>query len=173
MVVDPTVCRSHQGRVAAAPGILRAMEFRAPLRTAGKTATGVEVPDEVVTALGAGQRPLVKVTINGFTFSVTLGSMGGRVMLPVSAERRAAAGIAGGDELDIEMEVDTAPRRLEVPADLAEALESAPQAKRFFDGLTFSQQQIFTVSVEGAKTADTRQRRVQRSIGLLSEGRIR
>ena len=98
------------------------MRFRAELKTNGKTAAGFEVPDQIVADLGGGGRPKVKVTIGGYEFRTSIARMGERYLLGVSNERRAEAGIAAGDTLDVEVELDTAERRVEIPVDLAEAL---------------------------------------------------
>ena len=99
------------------------MRFDATILLAGKSATGIPVPDAVVAQLGSGKRPAVVVTINGFSYRSTVASMRGEFMLPLSAERREAAGVAAGDEVEVELELDTAPRVVEVPVDLAAALE--------------------------------------------------
>ena len=145
------------------------MRFRTTLLQGGKTATGIEVPAEVVDALGAGRRPPVRVTINGYTYRSTVAVMGGAYMVGVSAENRAGAGVKGGDEIDVELELDTAPRELAVPADFAAALDAEPDARRFFDGLSYSNRQWHVLSVEGAKTDETRQRRIAKSVEMLKE----
>jgi len=149
------------------------MRFRTTLLQGDKTATGMRVPDEVVESLGKGQRPAVRVTINGFTYRNTIAVMGGVYMVGVSAENRAGAGVAGGDEVDVDIELDTAPREVTVPADFAAALETEPDARRTFDGLSYSNKSWHVLSVEGAKTDETWQRRIARSVGALREGRVR
>jgi hypothetical protein len=149
------------------------MRFRATIEQSGKTATGIRVPDEVVTGLGAGKRPAVRVTIGGHTYRSTVASMGGVFMVGVSAENRASAGIAAGETVDVDIELDTAPREVTVPPDLAEALERDAAAKRTFDELSYSNKQWHVLSIEGAKTAETRRRRIAKSIGMLREGRAR
>src|SRR5690348_17158594 len=99
------------------------MKFHAILQSHGKTATGIEVPEEVVAILGAGKRPPVRVTINGHTYRSTIAVMGGVYMLGVSAENRLGAGVAAGDELEVDLELDAAPREVSVPPDFAEALD--------------------------------------------------
>ena len=94
-------------------------------------------------------------------------------MVGVSAETRQKAGVAGGDEVDVDIELDTAPRVATVPPDLAAALDAEPAARRTFDGLTFSMQNYHVQSVEGAKTPETRQRRIEKSVATLREGRAR
>jgi hypothetical protein len=147
------------------------VRFRATLLGAGKTATGIEVPPDVVASLGQSKRPAVRVTINGHTYRSTVAVMGGKFMLGVSAENRAAAGVAAGDRLDVDLELDTAPREVAVPSDLAAALKRDKEAKRFFDRLSYSRKQRIVLSVEGAKAAETRQRRIDKSVKDLREGR--
>jgi hypothetical protein len=148
-------------------------DFRATLESHGKTATGFAVPPEVVEALGAGRRPPVRVTIRGHTYRSTVAVMGGRNLLGVSAENRSAAGVAAGDELDVHLELDTLPREVSVPPELAQALAGDAKARAFFDGLSPGQKQWHTQSVESAKTDETRSRRVAKSVEMLREGRKR
>ena len=149
------------------------MRFRTTILQGGKTSTGIQVPDEVVEALGSGRRPAVKVTINGYTYRSTVAVVGGRYMVGVSAENRAGAGVAGGDEVDVDMELDTAPREVAVPADLAAALDAEPAARRTFDGLSYSNRSWHVLQVTGAKTEETRQRRIAKSVDVLKQGRAR
>ena len=143
------------------------MRFRATVELNGKTATGIEVPTEVVAALGPSKRPPVRVTIGRHTYRSTVASLGGRFMLPVSAEHRAAAGIAAGDEVDVGLEPDTEPREVEIPPDLAAAIAGDPEAKQAFDGLPYSQKQRHVLAIEGARTPDTRQRRIAKALDTL------
>jgi len=122
--------------------------------------TGIEVPPDVVEALGAGGRPAVVVTVNGHTYRSTVGARGGRHLIPFSADRRRETGLAGGDPIEVTLEVDTAPRTVEVPDDLAAALAAAPGARAAFDALSPSARKAHVTGVEGAKAAETRARRV-------------
>ncbi len=149
------------------------MRFRTTILKNGKTATGIHVPDEVVASLGAGKRPKVTVTINGYSYRSSVASMDGRFMVGVSATVRAGAGVAGGDTVDVDIELDTAPREVTVPPDFAAALKREPDAKRFFEGLSYSNQQWHVLSIEAAKTPETRQRRIDKSVDMLREGRAR
>jgi hypothetical protein len=149
------------------------VRFRTTLEQAGKTATGFEVPSTVVEGLGAGKRPAVRVTINGFTYRNTIASMGGRFMVGVSAENRAGAKVAGGDVIDVDIELDPAPRVVTVPKDLAAALKKDVKAKKTFDALSNSNKGWHVSSIEGAKTDETRQRRIAKSVAALREGRPR
>ena len=147
------------------------MRFHATLEQSGKTATGVGVPAEVVDALGPGRKPAVTVTINGYSYRSSIASMGGRFMLPVSAEVRGGAGVAAGDELEIDVELDTTPREVVVPEDLGAALDADADARRFFDGLSYSNKRRIVLSVEGAKTAETRTRRIEKAVASLRDGK--
>jgi bacteriocin resistance YdeI/OmpD-like protein/uncharacterized protein DUF1905 len=147
------------------------MRFRTTVILAGKTATGVEVPTEIVEALGSGKRPAVTVTINGHTYRSTVASMGGKFLLPISAEHRGHTGVAAGEEIEVDVELDTEPRVVTVPADFAEALAADAEAKRFFEGLSYSHQRRHVLAVEGAKAAETRQRRIGKAVEMLREGR--
>jgi hypothetical protein len=149
------------------------VEFRAELETSGGTTAGFEVPRQVVDELGGGGHPKVVVRLNGFEFRTSIARMGGRFMLGLSNERRAAAGVTPGQTLDMQVELDTAPREIEVPEDLAAALAADPGAKAFFDSLSYSKQQWHTLQVSGAKQPETRARRVAASVAMLHEGRAR
>ncbi|MBI2775970.1 MAG: DUF1905 domain-containing protein [Chloroflexi bacterium] len=149
------------------------MRFRTTILSAGKTAAGIEVPPEIVESLGAGKRPPVTVTINGYTYRSTIAVLGGVSMVGVSAQNRAAAGVAGGDEVDVDIDLDTGPRVIAVPADLQLALDAEPAAKAMFERLSNSNKSWHTLQVDGAKTDETRRRRIAKSIEALREGRIR
>ena len=149
------------------------MRFRATILQTDKTATGIVVPDEVVAALGAGKRPPVTVTINGFTYRSTVAVMGSAFMVGVSAQNRAGAKVAGGDEVDVDIELDTAPREVTVPDDFAAALDAEPDARRTFDALSYSNKSWHVLQVTGAKADETRRRRIAKSVEALRDGRIR
>ncbi|MEV8506344.1 YdeI/OmpD-associated family protein [Actinoplanes sp. NPDC051475] len=149
------------------------MRFRAELQATGGTTTGFQVGDEFVADLGGGGRPKVVVTVNGESWRGSIARMGGSYWLGVSAERRAQAGIAAGEVLDVDVELDTAPREVDVPADLATALESSPAAKSFWATLSYSNQSWHVLQVTGAKTPETRARRIEKSIALLAAGKAR
>jgi bacteriocin resistance YdeI/OmpD-like protein/uncharacterized protein DUF1905 len=143
------------------------MRFQSVIELGGKTATGFEVPPQVVADLDHGKRPPVRVTINGHTYRSTVASMGGRFLLPLSAPNREAAGVAAGDPVQVEVELDTAPREVEVPADLAAAIAADPAAQQAFDALSYSGKNGYAQQVEGAKTDATRQRRIAKSVATL------
>lgn len=111
--------------------------FRAVVESNGKTATGVEVPADVVEKLGSGRRPKVHATMRGYTFRSSVASMGGRSLLGINADTREQSGLRAGDEVDVELQLDDQPREVEVPADFASALAAEPAARRFFEGLSY------------------------------------
>ena len=149
------------------------MKFRAELQRTGGNTTGFEVPQEIVDGLGGGGRPKVEVTLNGYTWRSSIAKMGGSYWLGVSLQHREGASVAGGDVLDVTVELDTAERTVTVPDDLAAALDSEPAARAFWDGLSFSNKRWHVEQIEGAKTAETRARRVTRSVEMLAAGRAR
>ncbi|PQP24572.1 YdeI/OmpD-associated family protein [Rhodococcus opacus] len=146
------------------------MRFRTTIELGGKTATGFRIPEDVVAELGSGKRPAVRVTIGGHTYRTTVAPMGGAFMIPLSAENRAGAGAAAGDEVDVDVELDTEPRVVTVPPDFAEALDRQPDARRAFDALSYSNQRRHVLSIEGAKTDETRQRRIGKAVDALRQG---
>ena len=150
-----------------------AQRIRALLEQNGKTAVGFAVPEEVVLALGKGKRPPVRVTINGYTYRSTVAPMGGRYLIGVSAENRAAAGVLGGQTHDIELELDDAPREVALPADFASALAAEPRAKATFDQLSPSNQGYHVTLLTSTSNPDTRARRLDKSIAALREGKPR
>ncbi|HVG66236.1 MAG TPA: YdeI/OmpD-associated family protein [Actinomycetota bacterium] len=149
------------------------MRFRTTIVQSGKNTTGIQVPDEVVEALGSGRRPAVKVTVNGYSYRSTVASMSGVFMVSLSAEHRAGAGVGGGDEVEVDLELDSAPREVTVPPELVAALDAEPAARATFDGLSYSNKSWHVLQVTGAKTEETRQRRIARSVDALKQGRPR
>ena len=147
--------------------------FRTTILGEGKTAAGIEVPASAVEALGAGKRPPVRVTLNGYSYRNTVAVMGGVYMIGVSNEHRAASGLAAGDEVDVELVLDTEPRTVELPPDFAAALDAEPAARATFDKLSNSNKGWHVSSIEGAKSEETRQRRIEKSVATLREGRPR
>ncbi len=137
----------------------------------GKNHAGIPVPDEVVEALGAGKRPLVVVTVGGHTYRSAIASMGGQFMISLSSANRTAADVVGGDVVEVDIEVDTAPREVDVPEALAAALKADTAAREVFEKLSNSRKSRLTLSVEGAKTEETRQRRVAKAIEDLKSGK--
>jgi len=139
------------------------MRFRAIVELNGKTATGMQVPDDVVAALGPGRRPAVRVSLGGHTYRTTVASMGGRFLLPLSAENRTAAGVTAGDEIDVDL--DDEPREVTVPDDLARALQEDTAASEAFERLAYTHCREWVRWIEEAKKAETRTNRVTKTVG--------
>jgi hypothetical protein len=148
-----------------------AMRFRTTILQSGKTATGIRVPDEVMTALGQGKRPPVRVTINDYTYRTTVATMAGVPMVPVSKAVREQARVEGGEEVDIDIDLDTEPREVVLPADVVVALDADPQARRCYDGLSYSHRSAYVLWIESAKKDETRQRRIAEAVEMLRQGR--
>lgn len=134
---------------------------------------GFVIPPEVVDGLGAGKRPPVRVTINGYTYRNTVAVLQGRYMIGVSSEHRGPVGVAAGDEVDVDLELDTAPREITVPPDFAAALDAEPAARRTFEGLSYSNKSWHTLQIAAAKAPETRARRIEKSTTALAAGRVR
>ena len=145
------------------------MEFRTTVTLGGKTATGLQVPDDVVEALGAGKRPPVVVTVAGHSYRTTVAPMGGAFWVPLAAEHREAAGVQAGQEVDVRVELDTAPRETPLPDDLAAALDDG--ARAFFDGLAPSHRKEWVRWIEDAKKPETRAARIEKTAEALKAGR--
>ncbi|HEX2898657.1 MAG TPA: YdeI/OmpD-associated family protein [Bacteroidia bacterium] len=146
--------------------------FRTIIFAAGKNNTGIEIPEDVVQQLGAGKRPPVKVTINGYTYRNTIAVMGGQYLIGISDAHRKAGGLAAGDAVEVTLELDTEPRIVEVPADLQEALAANATAKAAYEKLSYSKQQGIVLPIKDAKTEDTRARRVEKAIASLLSGKV-
>jgi hypothetical protein len=143
------------------------MKFRSTVELGGKTATGIRVPAEIVARLGTHKRPPVSVTINGYIYRSTIAPINGVFMIPLSAEHRTGAGVEAGEEIEVDVLLDTAPRTIEIPEDFAATLEAHPVANKYFDDLSYSNQLRIVTSIESAKAADTRQRRIDKAIASL------
>jgi hypothetical protein len=129
-------------------------------------ATGIVVPDDVVAKLGQGKKPKVVVSLKGYSYRSTVAVMGGKFMLPLAKEHRDKAGVKGGDKVEVTLEVDDAPREVEVPKDLAAALKKAG-ARAAFDKLAFTHRKEHVRSIEEAKAAETRVRRIEKAVAMV------
>jgi hypothetical protein len=146
------------------------VRIRLLIQPSGKTAAGMQIPPEIVETLGAGKRPPVKVTINGYTYRSSIAVMNGVFMLGVSNEVRERAGVAAGQEVEVELELDTQPREVSLPPDFAAALKQDTAAQKFFEGLSYSNKRRIVEPIGAAKAAGTRQRRIETAIRNLHEG---
>lgn len=147
----------------------KSITFKTTLELMGKTATGIVVPPEVVEQLGAGKKPPVKVTINKHTYRTTIAVMGGRFLMVVNAQDRAASGVAAGDAISVTLVLDSEPRTVEVPSDLAQALQANPAAKAAFDKLSYSHRKEHVRAMEDAKAPETRLRRLAKTMEMLTK----
>ena len=135
--------------------------------------TGIVVPDEVIERLAAGKRPPVLVNVNGYEYRNTVAVMGGRHMISISAAVRNATGLKGGDPIRVTLTVADTAREVNVPADFAAALAADKRAKAFFEKLSNSMQRYHVDNISAAKSADTRQRRIDKAIALFLDGKQR
>lgn len=143
------------------------MEFTTTVLQARKTATGLPVPAEVIDALGSGKRPPVVVTLNGgYTYRSTVGVMNEQFLIPLSAEHRAASGVAAGDTVEVSLVVDAMPRTVDLPEDLAAALTEAGVLAAF-QTLSNSRQRALVDPVVQAKAPETRLRRIEKAVESL------
>lgn len=151
---------------------VQSQKFKAVLRLEGKTATGIQVPTEIIAALGTSKRPAVRVTLKDHTYRTTVAAYGEIFMIPVAAHHREAAGLTAGDEVEVTIALDTEPREVTVPPDFSAALDKEPTAKKFFEGLSYSNKRRFVLSIEDAITDETRRRRIEKSVVMLREGKV-
>jgi len=156
-------------KTTATEGRPAGIRFRTTILQAGKTATGIHIPDEVIAQLGTSKKPAVRVTINDYTYRSTVAVMGGKFMVGVNAENREKAKVAGGDKVDVDIALDTEPRDVTVPADFATMLSRNAKARQHFAGLSYSKKKAFVQGIEGAKTVETRQRRIEKALADLRE----
>lgn len=146
--------------------------FKTILFQAGKTATGIVVPEEIVENMGAGKKPPVTITINGYTYRNTVAVMGGKFMVGVSAEHRQGAGVKGGEQIEVTIALDTEPRVAEVPEDLQRALDEDKTAASHFETLSYSKKRALILPLTDAKTEDTRKKRLEKTIETLRAGKV-
>jgi len=147
------------------------MKYRTTIRQTGSATTGIPVPPEVVEGLGGGKRAPVVVRIGDFSYRSSIASMCGESLISLSAERREASGLKGGDAVEVELTLDTAPREVDVPPDLQAALDAEPAAKAFFSSLAYSHQLRHALSVFEAKTDEKRRRRTDKAMETLRTGK--
>jgi hypothetical protein len=150
----------------------RSVKFDTTVAVTGNN-TGIVVPEEAVEQLAAGQRPAVTVNINGYEYRNTVGVMAGQHMVSISAAVRKATGLQGGDPIQVVLTVADTPREVTIPADFAAALAADEQAGDFFGKLSNSMQRLYVDNVTAAKSADTRQRRIDKAIDLFRAGKQR
>lgn len=148
------------------------VEFQSTLVATGHN-TGIVIPDELLERLGAGRRPAVVVNVNSYEYRTTVGVMSGKAMLSVSAAIRKETGLKGGDPVSVKLTLADGPRKVEVPKDLGAALAAAPGTADFFAKLSNSLQRYHIDNINGAKTPETRQRRIEKAVTLFQAGKQR
>ena len=146
------------------------MKFRSEVLLGGKTATGIQVPEEVVASLGAGYRPKVRVTVGSYTYRTTVARMSGMFLIPLNAENRAASRVGAGDMVDVTIELDDEPREVEVPDDLRMAIAREPAAEAWFNRLSYTHRKEWVRWVEEAKREETRRSRIEKTVASLAVG---
>jgi len=144
------------------------LKFSTTLLQAGKTATGIKIPEEMIEKLGGGKKPLVKVTINNFTYRSAVAVMGGAYMVGVNAENREGANVKGGDKINVTIELDTEKRIVEVPAEFQKQLSKNAAAKKMFDTLSNSKKKALIIPIANAKTDETRNRNIEKALSALT-----
>lgn len=152
--------------------MVRSVTFDTTVTGMGRN-TGIVVPDEVIEQLGAGRRPAVLVNVDGYEYRTTVGVMGGRHLVSISAAVRTETGLQGGDPIHVVLTLAEGPREVVVPDDLAAALTGEPAAERYFATLSNSLQRYHVDTINAAKAPETRQRRVDKAIALFREGKPR
>jgi hypothetical protein len=142
------------------------MKFRADVEPT-EPMRGLQVPEEVIEALGGGKRPPVTVTINGHCWKSRIAIMRGRYLIGLSNANRQAAGVATGDEVEVDVALDVEPRVVVEPKDFADALDADPHARSAYDRLSYSHKREHVRAVESAKKPETRVRRIESAIASL------
>ncbi len=130
---------------------------------------GLEVPPEVVAALGGGARPRVIITVNGHTWNSRIAIMRGRNLIGLSNANRQAAGVAIGDEVEVDVAFDPETPTVTEPDDFARALDADPLARAAYDRLAYSHKREHVLAIEGAKKPETRARRIEQALAKLRE----
>ena len=146
------------------------MRFRTEILASGKTAAGIVVPSDVLDALAAGRKPAVRVMINGYTYRSSVATVDGRPMIGVSNDVRKAAGIAAGQIVDVDLEVDTEKRTVALPDELVALLAADPIARAAYDKLSYSNQRRLVEPIAQTKNPETRQRRIDKAMEMLRAG---
>lgn len=144
------------------------LTFKTTLLTAGKTATGIKIPPGIIEKLGAGKKPPIKVTINGFTYQSTVAVMGSDFMVGVNAQNREAAKVKGGDKINVTIQLDTGERTLEVPVEFQKMLNKNPAAKKKYETLSYSKKKVLVIPIANAKTDETRNRNIEKAMNALT-----
>ncbi|HRB01708.1 MAG TPA: YdeI/OmpD-associated family protein [Ignavibacteria bacterium] len=144
------------------------MKFKTKILQFGNN-TGIEISEDLLEKLNGGKKPLVVVTLNKYSYRSAVGKMGDRFMISLSSENRKNAGVKGGDSLEVQIELDTAPRTVDVPDELQTALNKNKTIKDAFEKLAPSKKKAMVMSVIDAKAEETRKKRIEKIISTLSQ----
>jgi len=147
------------------------MKFKTKIVQSGNN-TGISVPAKIIESMGAGKKPLVVISVNKYTYRSAVALMKGLYMISLSAENRQNAGVKGGDEVEINIELDTKPRIVELPSDFKKSLDKNPAAKKSFELLSNSKKKWLVIPITSAKTDETRVRRIEKAIELLKADKV-
>ncbi|WP_446666422.1 YdeI/OmpD-associated family protein [Flexivirga sp. B27] len=147
------------------------MEFETTIQLHGKDNLGITVPDNLVEELGGGKRPKVVVTLGDYTYRTSIARMGGQFLFGVNKEHRAKAGVHAGDEVTVGLELDTAPRDVTLPPEVAAALTEKPALASYFASLSYTKQKEYVTWIESAKKPETRENRIAKTLANLAEGK--
>jgi hypothetical protein len=151
-------------------GVIR---FRAQLQRRGPAAA-IVLDDAQVAAVGEGAKRFpVVATVNGYTWRTSVARMGGEFLVGLSREVRDSAGVQAGDEAEVTITLDGAPREVDVPEALAVALAADPAAAAAFDRMAFTHRKEYARWVAEAKREETRQRRVAQALEMIRAGKTR
>ena len=142
------------------------MKFKTKIVQTGNN-TGIVVSEKILNELSGGKKPLVIVTLNNYTYRSAVGKMGDKFMISLSAENRKNAGVQGGDIVEIKLELDTEPRTIEIPMDLQKALDKNKTAKMNFKQLSPSKKKAIVISINEAKTEETKMKRIDKALEQL------
>ncbi|WP_210481640.1 YdeI/OmpD-associated family protein [Naasia sp. SYSU D00948] len=147
--------------------------FRTEILATGGNTTAIPVPEEVLQELGGGRRIPVVVTLGAHSYQSTVTPYRGRVLVSLSSDNRAAAGVSAGEEVEVVLTREEGPRTVDVPDDLREAVEADPEASRFFASLPPSHRKAYATWITEAKKEETRRSRIESAVGMLREGKRR
>jgi hypothetical protein len=151
--------------------IVGALRLRTTLEPRGPAAA-VILDDEQVAAIGEGAKRFpVAATINGYTWRTTVVRMHGEFMLGLNRAVREAAGVEAGDTVDVEIVLDAAPREVEVPPALADALAGDDEARAGYERLSYTHRKEYARWIEEAKREETRDRRLAQALERLRQGK--
>lgn len=149
------------------------LHFHTRLEARGPAAA-IVLDDDQVAQLGEGAKRFpVQATVNDYSWRTSVARMRGEFLVGLNREVRDGAGVAAGDPVEVTLELDTEPREVEVPDELATALASDAEATARFEAMAFTHRKEYARWIADAKRADTRERRVRQALEMIRGGRTR